>query len=248
MKLITNIPILLLLFISSFSFGQITLERQVIGSTGGFVTGTSMSLSSTVGEANVQTLFSTSTILTLGFQQPLTSSSSVVEYEIINESCPGAGNGSIYVSNVLGCPGPYNVVITVLGDTIPLGQDTLSTGNYDVLISGSNGCSYQLPLFVGLDSDEACELVFYHGITPNGDGKNDTWIIENIELYPENTVQIFNRWGMEVWFEKNYDNSNVVWEGNKGNKGAGKLIEDGTYFYVAIVNGKDYKGWVELTR
>lgn len=234
-----------------FAFGanaQVVLERQVIGSTGGFVTGTSMSLSSTVGEANIQTLFSTNMILTQGFQQPVTSNTSVVDYEIINESCPGAGNGSIYVSNVLGCPGPYSVVITMVGDTVPLGQDTLSSGNYEVSIMGSNGCSYQLPLFVGLESDEACELVFYHGITPNGDGKNDTWVIENIELYPENTVKIFNRWGVEVWFEKNYDNVDVVWAGNKGKNETGIKMDDGTYFYVAIVNGKDYKGWVELTR
>ncbi|PJA08583.1 MAG: hypothetical protein COX70_03330, partial [Flavobacteriales bacterium CG_4_10_14_0_2_um_filter_32_8] len=244
---ILTILTILMLTISN-SFAQITIERQVIGSTGGFATGTTMSLSSTVGEANIQTLFSTNIILTQGFQQPVTSNNSVVDYEIINESCPGAGNGSIYVSNVLGCPEPYSVIITAVGDSVPLGQDTLSTGNYEVSIIGSNGCSYQLPLFVGLDSDEACELVFYHGITPNGDGKNDAWIIENIELYPENTVQIYNRWGVEVWFQKNYDNDKVVWEGNKGIGKEGIKMDDGTYFYVAIVGGKDYKGWVELTK
>ena len=113
------------------------------------------------------------------------------------------------------------------------------------MITGSNGCSYPITLFVGLDSDEACELHFYHGITPNGDGKNDKWIIDNIEMFPKNTVRIFNRWGEEVWYGENYDNNNVVWEGNNNSDNE---MADATYFYVAVVDGKTYKGWVELTR
>ena len=36
-------------------------------------------------------------------------------------------------------------------------------------------------------------------ITPNGDGKNDVFKVEGIELYKENTLSIFNRWGNEVF-------------------------------------------------
>ncbi len=88
-------------------------------------------------------------------------------------------------------------------------------------------------------------LVFYSGITPNGDGNNDTWIIDNIELYPDNSVSIFNRWGIEVWSGNRYDNSTVVW---KGQNSTGQPLPDATYFYVAKVNGTTYKGWVQLTR
>ena len=94
-------------------------------------------------------------------------------------------------------------------------------------------------------NDEDCLLKFYSGITPNNDGKNDVWVIENIEQFPENEVKIFNRWGEEVWYGKNYDNKEVVWEGN--NKG-GDLLSSSTYFYIADVDGTIYKGWVELTR
>ena len=81
---------------------QTTISRQVIGATGGYQTGGNITLSSTVGEATVQTLFSTSKILTQGFQQPETTADSIVTYEVINESCRGAQNGSIFISNVLG--------------------------------------------------------------------------------------------------------------------------------------------------
>ena len=248
MKQITYISILLIL-ISSTSYGQLVLGRQVLGSTGGFATGTNISVSSTIGEPSVQTLFSANMILTQGFQQSLKINDSIVDLEVINESCLGAKNGSIYVNNVLGCPGPYQVIIKSVDDTTTqLSQDTLSSGDYEVVIIGGNGCVFPLIVFVGLDSDEDCTLKFYTGITPNGDGKNDSWIIDNIELFPENKVQIFNRWGNQVWSGDNYDNDEVVWNGNSGNKDSGIALADATYFYVAEVAGTIYKGWVELTK
>ena len=78
MKLINYIFILVLLFVSSVSFGQVQLGRQVIGSTGGSASGTNITLSSTVGEAVTQTLFSANTILTQGFQQTLKVNDSIV--------------------------------------------------------------------------------------------------------------------------------------------------------------------------
>lgn len=244
MKQITLISILLIL-VSSITFGQTTISRQVIGSTGGFSTGSTLTLSSTVGEAVIQTVFSVNSILTQGFQQTL-SLDSVVTYEVINESCIGANNGSIYIDAVLGCTGPYSVDITLPQDTLTLlGENTLGTGNYNVTIKGLNGCSYTTLIFVGLDSDEDCLLKFYKGITPNGDGVNDTWIIDNIELFPENSVQIFNRWGNEVWSGKGYNNTDEVWGGLTS---TGSEMTTATYFYVAVVEGTIYKGWIELTR
>ncbi len=246
MKQIINITTLLLLFISSLTYGQVTIERQVIGSTGGYSVGATMSLSSTVGEAVVQSLFSTNTILTQGFQQPQATNGSIVDYEVINESCDGAKNGSIFINNVLGCTGPYSVIVvdTLSNDT--LGQDTLGFGDYRVYITGATGCKYNTMITVELESEEPCVLKFYSGITPNGDGVNDTWVIDNIELFPENTVQIFNRWGAEVWFGEGYNNNEIVWYGNLKN-GDTKLA-DATYFYVVNANNKTFKGWVEITR
>ena len=69
--------------------------------------------------------------------------------------------------------------------------------------------------------------------------------IDNIELFPENTVQIFNRWGQEVWFGEGYDNDEVIWSGLDKN---GVEMADATYFYVAVIGGQTYKGFIELTR
>jgi gliding motility-associated-like protein len=166
--------------------------------------------------------------------------------EILNESCRGANNGSIFINNVLGCSGPYQVIITAVEDSSTiLEANELEAGIYNVNITGSNNCTFFTQLTVGLDSDEECQLKFYSGITPNNDGKNDIWKIDNIELFPENEVKIYNRWGEEVWSGKNYNNDAVVWDGLNN---SGEELSSSTYFYVAEVGGKTYKGWVEITR
>ncbi|WP_199138929.1 DUF7507 domain-containing protein [Pedobacter sp. ASV12] len=67
-------------------------------------------------------------------------------------------------------------------------------------------------------------------ITPNGDGKNDTFVIDGLELYPENNIRIFNRWGNEVFHSNGaYKND---WNGNG--------LNEGTYYYLLKV--KDSKG------
>lgn len=84
------------------------------------------------------------------------------------------------------------------------------------------------------------------GITPNGDGKNDIWIIKNIEHYQENTVSVFNRWGTEVYKVKGYNNADKSWP----DKSDASKLPPSTYFYIIdLHNGsKVMKGWVELVK
>ncbi len=91
------------------------------------------------------------------------------------------------------------------------------------------------------NNEEDC-IVIHNVITPNGDGVNDTWIIDCIEDFPDNIVELFNRWGDKVNSFENYDNVNQVW---KGTNSKGDLLPDGTYFYVLkIKNGGTRTGWV----
>ncbi len=72
-------------------------------------------------------------------------------------------------------------------------------------------------------------------LTPNGDGNFDTLYIENIDIYPNNTVKIFNRWGVLVFKTKAYDNETNNFDGTS----IGRVTIDqdsklptGTYFYI----------------
>lgn len=86
------------------------------------------------------------------------------------------------------------------------------------------------------------QLSFPKAFSPNGDGQNDTWVVTNLLKFPKNEVIIFNRWGAEVYRQKNYQNN---WNGNK--------LEQGTYFYkvsVQICDGvtKEFTGYVSIFR
>ncbi|WP_186439106.1 Ig-like domain-containing protein [Dokdonia sp. Hel_I_63] len=80
------------------------------------------------------------------------------------------------------------------------------------------------------------DLEVFNGISPDGDGINDFFIIEGIDAFPENNVQIFNRWGVQVFEQDGYTNSPTT--GFKGiSEGratisADNLLPAGTYFYL----------------
>ncbi len=91
-------------------------------------------------------------------------------------------------------------------------------------------------------SNESECIKVYNVITPNGDGLNDTWIIDCIENYPDNKVRIFNIWGDLVRYYEHYDNVTQVWDGTNPDD---KPVPDGTYYYViSIKNLNSISGWV----
>lgn len=92
-------------------------------------------------------------------------------------------------------------------------------------------------------SDERPELVFKNGISPNGDYKNEYFIIDNVERYQGAELTIFNHGGGLVFKQKNYRND---WRGTT--KG-GKDLPDGTYFYVLRWEGEELgKGYLQILR
>jgi gliding motility-associated-like protein len=89
------------------------------------------------------------------------------------------------------------------------------------------------------------EIEFFNGFSPNGDGKNDTWRIPILDVYPQNDVIIVNRWGSEVWSTNNYSNTTNIWSGQNKN---GVDLPDGTYYYIIRFNNEEKRGWVIIKR
>lgn len=73
-------------------------------------------------------------------------------------------------------------------------------------------------------------------LTPLQDGKHDYLRIENIELYPDNKVEIFDRHGNKVFSLADYNNRDRVFRGTP-NSGISGQLPDGNYFYT-IKTGK----------
>ncbi|RFS20711.1 DUF11 domain-containing protein [Chitinophaga silvatica] len=78
-------------------------------------------------------------------------------------------------------------------------------------------------------------------ITPDGDGKNDHFVIPGIDRYPGSILDIYNRWGNQVYHSNNYDNT---WDGHD--------LNEGTYYYILRLRTpqgeRKYKGWILLIR
>lgn len=104
------------------------------------------------------------------------------------------------------------------------------------------GCRYTDAVTVFVDDP----LTIPSAFTPNGDGANDTWIIEGIEDYPNCLVQIFDRWGQSVMATSGYSEKKA-WDGKRN----GRLLSESTYFYVIDLrdgSGKVLKGPVSIIK
>ncbi len=79
------------------------------------------------------------------------------------------------------------------------------------------------------------EVVVYNGVSPNGNGQNDYFLIDNIQNLANNKVEIFNRWGVKVFETTNYDTNDNVFRGYSDGRmtiDSGSLLPTGTYYYV----------------
>jgi len=98
--------------------------------------------------------------------------------------------------------------------------------------------------------DERCIVSVPGGFSPNGDGINDFWVVNAIDLFPENHLQVFNRNGTLVYEEAPYTNN---WDGrpNRGNTtvGVGDRLPQGVYFYQLTLQYGDptLKGFVIIS-
>ena len=148
----------------------------------------------------------------------------VVENDICNE-----GRGSISLEVTGGTPSySYLWSNNALGKAI----SGLAAEVYSVSVTDRNNCINILSVIV---SDTCSAIMVHDVITPNGDGVNDIWVVEGIQNYLANTVQVFDKWGDLVYEKTNYSND---WDG----KGKSGLLPDGTYYYLIKLNAKNGVG------
>jgi len=114
---------------------------------------------------------------------------------------------------------------------------------YRAVVKGCSSVDTSEIYVLNVSYDACDKLIIANLLTPNNDGRNDTWLIEDIENYPRLSVMIFNRFGKEIYKNDQYDNS---WDGTF----EGKPLQDGTYYYIMRMEGKDevLKGAINLMK
>ncbi|WP_188476220.1 gliding motility-associated C-terminal domain-containing protein [Dokdonia pacifica] len=85
------------------------------------------------------------------------------------------------------------------------------------------------------DPDAQDGLEVFDIMSPNGDGLNDVFVIRGIEQFPNNTVRIYNRWGVLVFDTRGYGQNDNFFRGESTGRATidqDRLLPVGTYYYV----------------
>ena len=144
---------------------------------------------------------------------------------------------------VMGDGSDDNASFTINGDELLTNEsfDWKTRDAYTIRVKTSDGEFSHEKRFI-INIEKLIEgIKFANAITPNGDGENDTWVIEDIEAYPDVTVFIYDSAGQPVFSSKQgYD----PWDGTYN----GRPLPMGTYYYVIDLHDgiNVYKGTITI--
>ncbi|MGB1210223.1 MAG: gliding motility-associated C-terminal domain-containing protein, partial [Lacinutrix venerupis] len=113
-----------------------------------------------------------------------------------------------------------------------------------------------LPDYLEVDNGQVIgDIEVFNAVTPNGDNDNDVFVIKNIELFPDNTVEIYNRWGVLVYETQGYGQNGKYFKGESEGRVTIKQKEQlpvGTYYYIINYNNgveeKSKAGYLYIQR
>jgi gliding motility-associated-like protein len=116
----------------------------------------------------------------------------------------------------------------------------ISPGNFGVTVTDRNNCLEDTVFVIATITSECIPNIF----TPNGDGQNETWNLENTFLYEDSEVRIYGRYGRLIFQSFGY---NEAWNGTNNQ---GKDVPEGVYFYsIEIGHGfEPINGMVTILR
>ena len=123
--------------------------------------------------------------------------------------------------------------------TNPLASPEETTTFY-VTVTDDNGCTATDSVLVEVTPG----IDFPDGITPNGDGINDVWIIDNISLFDDAIVEVYNRWGQMLF--QSPPGYPQPWDGKFNDED----LPVGTYYYVIYSDNfkEPFTGPITLVR
>lgn len=163
----------------------------------------------------------------------------LVDFDIDQISCIDNYDGVAYAT-----PNGGNGGYTYLWSNGTMTSDNPNLSNewYSVEVTDILGCTGADSVFITKDSIGCIHPV--NAFTPNGDFYNDVWNIDNMDLYPNADIQIFNKWGNLIHHQTGlYE----PWDG---------FINDGpapseVYYWIINLNHPDrevLKGYITIVR
>lgn len=229
------------LFISGLSFGQLTITPTITPSTcsydstgsisvtvsggsipytylwspGGEATASVTGLSPGTYAVNIKDNAGADTTVSfmVGPSPMVNDTASAIEFPFCS------ANGSI-ILNISGGSGPYQYVWST--GSVNFGISQLEAGYYSVVVTDANSCTATFSFSL---LEKKCFVSPTSYFTPNGDGANDTWQIENSQFFPDARLIVFDRWGLKVYEHKG------TYEEWDGKSFLGVPVPDAAYYY-----------------
>ncbi len=107
----------------------------------------------------------------------------------------------------------------------------MQSGSYSVMGTDAKGCSSSAYIKVTKETIPDTVAVSSSILTPNGDGINDYFTIENKEAYQSCLLKVYNMWNVLVFSKERYNND---WAGTYNDK----PLPDGAYYYIVTCDDK----------
>ncbi|TVZ24042.1 putative repeat protein (TIGR01451 family)/gliding motility-associated-like protein [Dokdonia sp. Hel_I_63] len=163
------------------------------------------------------------------------SSTFSASYILTNED---VANGSVLNTATVTARTANGAIVTDVSDdpTNPTDNDENNDGEPDD------------PTITVLDVEQDLEI--FNEISPNGDGVNETFVIQGLQNYPNNVLRIYNRWGNVVFEEANYQNNFDGTSNGRATVERGEKLPVGTYYYLLDLNdgSSGRAGWLYINR
>lgn len=145
-----------------------------------------------------------------------------------NPSCSGLEDGWIQLDSITGGTPPYSIHLN--GGGISWTQqnpyiDSMPSGQYIINVYDVNRClqNNDVIILTLVESEENC-IRIPAAFSPNGDGFNDVWQIDHLDLYRRCLIQVYNRWG-QLLYEGGWNDP--FWDGTYN----GNPVPTGAYIY-----------------
>ncbi|MFL1895828.1 gliding motility-associated C-terminal domain-containing protein [Aquimarina sp. 2-A2] len=172
----------------------------------------------------------------------ITFSTSVIDFE---EGDILLSNASLENFEGTGDTYTFDLIPTAEGvATVDVSEDVTQDADGNMNIAAA-----QFAIDYVIEESELETLLVPKGFSPNGDGINDTWVIEGNGELQNIAVKVFNRWGAEVFSAESYEND---WDGTSNGKTvlrASNKLPVGAYYYVITAlttNAEPITGWIYI--
>jgi gliding motility-associated-like protein len=119
----------------------------------------------------------------------------------------------------------------------PLASPTQTT-EYILTVTDDNGCTDSDTITITVIPSEA-KLIISNLVTPNGDGYNDFWEMQNLHKFNQVKATVMNGKGQVIFQADHYTNN---WDARYN----GNVLADGTYYYIVIADEEIYKGFISI--